>query len=334
MYMESVDESGNVKEKISYKSQMLHYGLYDPGEGYFPEIPWHWHEEFEFGYLTGGAIRYKTAREEFILREGDGIFINSGVLHALHPEGNPESIRLHSQFFGREFLAGALGNIFDIRYLAPVAEQKALEAVPVYGSIPENMEFLEGLRRGIALSREGGPFFEMRLRSLFSQLWETVYGWAREKGEAGARRGAEDERIKAMLAWIGEHYGEKMAVEEIARAAHVSRRECHRLFRKELGTTPAEYAASFRLQRARELLMKTDRSILDIAVETGFGTGSYFGKIFRKSQGMTPKKFRRLYRESAGNLYKNSLEIRTGQRYNSFCKKDNSSGRGAIPHRR
>ena len=138
MYMESVDESGNVKEKISYKSQMLHYGLYDPGEGYFPEIPWHWHEEFEFGYLTGGAIRYKTAREEFILREGDGIFINSGVLHALHPEGNPESIRLHSQFFGREFLAGALGNIFDIRYLAPVAEQKALEAVPVYGSIPES----------------------------------------------------------------------------------------------------------------------------------------------------------------------------------------------------
>ena len=75
MYMESVDESGNVKEKISYKSQMLHYGLYDPGEGYFPEIPWHWHEEFEFGYLTGGAIRYKTAREEFILREGDGIFL-------------------------------------------------------------------------------------------------------------------------------------------------------------------------------------------------------------------------------------------------------------------
>ncbi|MFQ6805258.1 MAG: helix-turn-helix domain-containing protein [Lachnospiraceae bacterium] len=84
-------------------------------------------------------------------------------------------------------------------------------------------------------------------------------------------------------------------------SAHVSRRECHRLFRKELGTTPAEYAASFRLQRARELLMKTDQSILDIAVETGFGTGSYFGKIFRKSQGMTPKKFRRLYRESAKN---------------------------------
>lgn len=297
MNIEEVDRNGHVKEKISYRNSMLHYGLYTPGEGIFPEIPWHWHREFEFGCLTGGSIRYKTSRQEFLLEEGDAIFVNSGVLHALYPVGAPEKIRLHSQFFDREFLAGMEGSIFDLQYIAPVAEQKSLDAVPIYSRLGKNAEFLEGLHRGIALSQEEGPFFGLRLRSLFSRLWETVYGWAAGEEQEGSRyNAAEDERIKQMLTWIGGHYREKLTVEEIARAAHVSRRECHRLFRKGLGTTPAEYTLSLRLQKARDFLLYTDKSILEIALETGFGTSSYFGKIFRQNQGMAPGKYRRMYR--------------------------------------
>lgn len=57
-----LDMDGRKKEKIVYQNQMLHYGLYVPRpEAYFfGDIPWHWHDEFEFGHILGGSMQYKT----------------------------------------------------------------------------------------------------------------------------------------------------------------------------------------------------------------------------------------------------------------------------------
>lgn len=61
--------------------------------------------------------------------------------------------------------------------------------------------------------------------------------------------------------------------------------------------TPVDYMLSYRLQKSQELLAATEKSILDIALETGFGTSSYFGKWFRKHYGMNPKAYREMCRE-------------------------------------
>lgn len=278
-----LDMDGRKKEKIVYQNQMLHYGLYVPRpEAYFlGDIPWHWHDEFEFGHILGGSMQYKTNHHEFILHEGDGIFVNSGVLHYLHPLEPAEEVRLQSQFFDRSFLAGASGSILDIKYIAPVLEQKQLDAVPLYCSDAGSAEFLEKLREGAELSSKGEPFFELRLRSLFSKLWEMVYSWAMDEKKNGTGFNAlEDERIKQMLSYIQEHYSEKITVQDIASSIHISERECYRLFQTSLGETPVEFMISLRLQKAQELLRYTDKSVLEVAVETGFGTSSYFGKIF------------------------------------------------------
>lgn len=240
-------------------------------------------------------MQYKTNHHEFILHEGDGIFVNSGVLHYLHPLEPVEDVRLQSQFFDRSFLAGASGSILDIKYIAPVLEQKQLDAVPLYCSNAESAEFLEKMREGAELSIKGERFFELRLRSLFSQLWEMVYSWAMDekKNETGYNA-LEDERIEQMLSYIQEHYSEKITVQEIASSIHISERECYRLFQTSLGETPVEFMVSLRLQKAQELLRYTDKSILEIAVETGFGTSSYFGKIFKQYHHITPKQYKKL----------------------------------------
>lgn len=292
-----LDLDGRQKERIAFQSRLLHYGLYTPRpEEYFcGDIPWHWHDEFEFGYILGGSILYKTSHNQFILREGDAIFINSGVLHYLHPLKPMEEVRLESQFFDKSFLAGSNGSILDMKYIAPVQEQKRLDAVPIYKSVPENSEFLEKLRKGAELSQKGAPFFELRLRTLFSQLWETVYLWAMDRKEdTKLYNSMEDQRIKELLSYIQEHFCEKTSVSHMASNIHISERECYRLFRSSLGITPMEFILSLRLQKAQELLMYTDKSILEVALETGFGTSSYFGKIFKRYHHITPGDYRRL----------------------------------------
>lgn len=285
------------KERIIYQNQLLHYGLYvpEPEKGFWTDIPWHWHDEFEFGYIEEGKILYKTNHHEYVLQKGDGIFINSGTLHSLYRLETPQETALCPQFFDRSFLAGCPGSIYDLKYLIPVQERKQLDARPLYRENPLDAVFLEKLQEGIRLGREKAPFFELRVRSLFSELWETVYSWAMEgREEDSAFDREEDARIKNMLSVIRENYSEKITAAILADTVHISERECYRVFRKILGITPGEFLVSIRLQKAQELLWNTDRSILEIAMETGFGTSSYFCKIFKEHHHITPNQYRRL----------------------------------------
>ena len=175
--VEKMDLDSSLKETITYESQMLHYGLYTAGyqRVFQADIPWHWHDEFELGYISGGSVVYQTSGLTVTLHEGDGIFINSGVLHYLHPLEPCREARLQTQFFDKSFLAGSLGSLLDIKYVAPVLDQRQLEAVPLYRSDPESKGFLERLQKGVELCSRKEEFFELRLRNLFSELWESIY---------------------------------------------------------------------------------------------------------------------------------------------------------------
>jgi AraC-like DNA-binding protein len=68
-----------------------------------------------------------------------------------------------------------------------------------------------------------------------------------------------------------------------------------RFFSRYLGRGFAEYLLLTRLKKAAMLLSQTDKSITDIAMETGFSTASYFIQRFKEYQGMTPKRFRKWF---------------------------------------
>ncbi|MDE7294184.1 MAG: helix-turn-helix transcriptional regulator, partial [Oscillospiraceae bacterium] len=65
------------------------------------------------------------------------------------------------------------------------------------------------------------------------------------------------------------------------------------LFKRTLGTRPMEYIAKRRIQAAKELLTSSDKTVENIAIETGFCTASYFCKLFKRYEGMTPIQFKK-----------------------------------------
>ena len=287
------------KETIAYRRQMLHYGLYlSQPEDAGRDIPWHWHEEFELGYVSAGCMQYKTNHHEFILNEGDGIFINSGVLHYLHPIEGKGKAELHTHFFDKVFLAGFPGSLLDMKYVTPVMDQKLLSVVPLYHNMAEDRIFLDKMKEAEEICLKEDNFFELKLRSLFSELWETIYLWGMEKKRKEKSYDfLEDERIKKMLSYVQSHYAEKIAIDRLAAEVNISERECYRIFRSGLGTTPAEYIITLRLQKAQELLRGTRKSIIEIAQETGFDTSSYFCKLFKQRHHLTPNQYRK-YQEN------------------------------------
>ena len=89
---------------------------------------------------------------------------------------------------------------------------------------------------------------------------------------------------------------EPMGLDELAGHVGISRRQLERIFRKHLDCVPTRYYLELRLRRARELLLKTPRSVVDIAFSCGFVSPPHFSKCYREFFSISPRDERRLTR--------------------------------------
>ncbi|GAA4503928.1 helix-turn-helix domain-containing protein [Pseudaeromonas paramecii] len=96
-------------------------------------------------------------------------------------------------------------------------------------------------------------------------------------------------RLQQALALMDTHLEEPLSTEQIAQLTHLSRRHLERLFRRHLDTVPARYYLQLRLQRARELLCNTQRSIIQIGLECGFSSGPHFSSAYKNHFQLTPR---------------------------------------------
>ncbi len=74
----------------------------------------------------------------------------------------------------------------------------------------------------------------------------------------------------------------------LARDVGMSTRQLERLFRRYLNRSPKRYYMELRLQKARNLLMQTDMSVINVALACGFTSPSHFSKCYRAQYGTTP----------------------------------------------
>lgn len=96
---------------------------------------------------------------------------------------------------------------------------------------------------------------------------------------------------------IETNYHSKLTVQELSQKVFVTPQYLSRLFGRFLGCSAYEYLTSFRISKARELLITHPRmEIQNVAHRTGFEDASHFIAMFKKKTGTTPKEFRVLYR--------------------------------------
>ena len=294
MQISDIRLNGDMKETVLYEDPLFNHSFYCVEyDTYFPgEVPWHWHDEIELISIVAGSALYKTGRQEYILHAGDAIFLNTGFLHLLRPlEAGTIS---HAHLFGRTLLSGTVGNSIDIRYLTPVLTQKQVEALPLYHTNAAARPVLALLQQADTLCEQQEPFFELRLRRVLSTIWEWIYTQVQQQLQhSKTPSGTNDADLKAILLYIQQHYAEDLQVADLAAVINVSDRECYRLFQTQMDISPIAFLQQYRLRHAQALLLNSNCSITEIAMNTGFHSSSYFGKVFRRATGMTPLEYRK-----------------------------------------
>ncbi|NLZ54915.1 MAG: helix-turn-helix transcriptional regulator [Thermoanaerobacteraceae bacterium] len=103
--------------------------------------------------------------------------------------------------------------------------------------------------------------------------------------------------INDALAYIKNNLDKELSLEEVSSAIHVSRSHLSNLFSKCIGNSFSHHVNKLKIEKAKELLAKTKFSIMDITVECGFNSQSYFSRVFSGFEGMTPNQYRKLYSE-------------------------------------
>ncbi|MDY7106238.1 MAG: helix-turn-helix domain-containing protein [Actinomycetota bacterium] len=102
--------------------------------------------------------------------------------------------------------------------------------------------------------------------------------------------------LAELLGWAADHLDQDLSVCVLAERAAMSPRTFARRFRQEIGTTPHQWVMIQRVDRARQLLEATERSVDRIAIEVGFASAQSLRARFKEVMGITPADYRRAHR--------------------------------------
>lgn len=105
--------------------------------------------------------------------------------------------------------------------------------------------------------------------------------------------GTPNSALMKAIDYINDNYTAALGMEELCEVSGVSKQHLCLLFRNTLNTRPMEYIAKRRIQAAKELLTGSGKSVEEIAAEMGFCSASYFCKLFKRYEGISPSRFRK-----------------------------------------
>lgn len=251
----------------------------------------HRHRELELLLVTEGEMRLLMNNRDVVLHENEGVFINSNAVHGLVANSRGGANYL-SVSFGTECVCGADDPRMVARYVEPIIKARDCEYVLLRDSGWANdiCDIMRQMQSAVSAKKPG---YELKLKIMVSEIWLSLYeNCIPELGSNRSVSHTEKKRIDILRKFIQENYTEKITLDDIAAAAHISRGECCRIFKRLYDTTPFQYLVHYRRTRSIYYLSETDKSISQIAQSVGFCSSSYYTKCFRSEYNCTPLKYR------------------------------------------
>lgn len=255
-------------------------------------FPWHWHREIELTLVLEGAMEYRVNDSRYHLQAGEGLFCNSNALHAGSQLPGQDCDYLSLTFHPR-LLRGFEGSVLGPKYVDALVNSPGLSSAKLTPAVDWQARILRELAAILRLSREKGELYELEVLRGLLEIWAQLY---QGFGEAARQDTGEDpeklRRLRAILAFLHQHYREKVTLEEVARQVGLCKSECCRFFKRQMGVPLFDYLLDYRVGKSLELL-QSGCTVAESGAQSGFSTPAYFSKVFRARTGRSPSEYRR-----------------------------------------
>ncbi len=269
----------------------------------YDQPPQHWHDTYEIGLIHHGQGILTIEDREYPYYPGLIYIIDDGKAHMCYSQTPTTSL------FVIHFQAALLWN----SWVGQMRAETQLPFIPEFASenplIPLDDPVVPTVTRLLHTIREEGlardHAWEVIVAGLILQTMGHLTRRLLQRPHVqfpNMRRREALKRIHPILLLIERSFAEPLSLDEMARAAYLSRSHCCALFQLALNTTPIAYRNLRRLNEARRLLLETDLPVRAIAYEVGFSSPQELNRLFLRENHVTPTQFRQQYLERARKL--------------------------------
>ena len=258
---------------------------------WYSDVPWqydlHDHSAVEIVLMMEGSVTYTVEDATYQVRKGEILIVPPDTRHSLTMgEGSSRYLFL--------FEPDAVMNMRDIKSLA-VHFHKPFH-------LRDGSDAHVRIRELLLRARDTYEKRELMwnticyscLLRIYATLGQRYLNGIRARSSEGVRN-VDSEVINAAMTYINNHYKDDLTLEDVSSFAGFSRYYFSRSFKKHTGYSFKDYLCQKRLQIAVDLLIRTNRPMKDVALESGFGSVATFNRVFREHKGCTPTQYRAIY---------------------------------------
>ncbi|MBR2824067.1 MAG: helix-turn-helix transcriptional regulator [Clostridia bacterium] len=260
---------------------------------WYSDVPWrydlHQHSAVEILLTLEGHVDYQIGEQSYRVEAGEILIIPPEVLHGLSMGENSSRLLF----------------LFEMEPLLEMRDIKKLgEHFNKVFHLHDGSETHEEIRKllnhvwAVYQQREllwNSMCFSdlVRMYSLLGQKYLSGIYQHNEKESPAVDR----QVISSAMSYIDQHYRENVTLEDLADFTGFSRFYFSRSFKQQTGHSFRGYLSQRRIQVAMELLIRTDKSMAQVAEESGFGSVASFNRAFREYKSCTPSQYRAIYGE-------------------------------------
>ena len=252
-------------------------------------FPWHWHDEVELTLILSGSIDYRVNDSRYLLRAGEGLFCNSDALHSGSRLESGEDCDYVSLTFHPRLLRGYEGCVLGSKFVEVLAggDPSSLQLSQKEHWQRKVLDMLEEIYQ---LSQNRPETYELEVQRLLLGIWSGLY--RHRADQDGPPSDPERvERLRVILSYLHENYGEKITLEDVAKQVGLCKSECCRFFKRQMNQSLFDYLLDYRIGRSLPLLQEGASTVAEVASQVGFSNPAYFSKVFRSRMKQSPREY-------------------------------------------
>jgi AraC-like DNA-binding protein len=264
-------------------------------QDHIDQSTWHYHQEFELSFITEGSGKRIVGDSVENFYPGDLIFIGPRIPHVWL--SGSSSLKQHS---GRTLESVYL--LFNQSILP-----EGLTMLPEFDYVNRAIHYSErGLRiTGETLNHVSRIMLQLPYLSnikrlmYFYEIMDMIgrsesFSYLASADYVKTKFHPANKRVKSIHEYMMKNYHEEVTLQQIADLVHMAPASVSRFFKTATGLTLFEYLNKIKIDLARQLLLNTDLSVVDISYDCGFNNLSHFNKQFKKFNQVSPRQFRKL----------------------------------------
>jgi AraC-like DNA-binding protein/quercetin dioxygenase-like cupin family protein len=265
------------------------------------DVRMHRPDHLELIYIESGDVVYQYEERQLLLGKGDIVLVGNSAYHRCRKSSDSRPQRSAVLSFLPEVIRAGVASDEEMKYLLPFSLEESPVPNVLRGASEISIQIFDLIQRIHAELPQRSEWSHLAVKTYLKMILVLLGNCLRNELRAQQTRLAAQysiRRLRPVFELIESHYADPLTVDDAANLAGLSRWHFMRLFKQAVGQSFVDYLRHFRISKAQEFLVSTEKSISDVSQQTGFCDQSYFGTVFRSLVRMTPLTYRRRFGET------------------------------------